>query len=99
MCQSKRIVFIDIYELRSPISDRENVVSSLVALKKSLISEQEVHSVEVFANARLETDWYMQVRFVNDSEETSISVLDVQIDFYLQELGAVYHITWRKVDD
>jgi hypothetical protein len=89
--------WLEVFEIRSPLSERDAIESKLEALKRNLLDDGSAELVEFYCHTNLPTDWCIHLRYTSDSRVTPDSVLGLRILPFLQELGSVYHSTWREL--
>jgi hypothetical protein len=89
--------WLEVFEIRSPVSERDAIESKLEALKRNLLDDGSAELVEFYCHTNLPTDWCIHLRYTSDSQVTPDSVLGLRILPFLQELGSVYHSTWREL--
>jgi hypothetical protein len=89
--------WLEVFEIRSPLSERDAIESKLEALKRNLLDDETIGLVEFYCHADLPTDWCIHLRYTSDSQVTPDSALGLRILPFLQELGSVYHSTWREL--
>ena len=88
---------LEVFEIRSPLSERAAIESKLEVLKCDLLDDDSTESIEFYCHAELPTDWCIQLRYTCDSPGTTGSALGLRILTSLQELGSVYHSIWREL--
>ena len=88
---------MEVFEIRSPLSERDAIESKLETLRRNLLDDGSAETVEFYCHADLPTDWCIQLRYTSDLQVPPGSALGLRILPFLQELGSVYHSTWREL--
>lgn len=88
---------MEVFEIRSPISELNSLRSKLETLKSDLLADETSESIEFYCHAELTTDWCIHLRYTCDPPGKIGSSLGLRILSSLQELGSVYHSIWREL--